>query len=196
MSLAIAVARQQLGRTRPNPSVGCVLVKDGALIAAAATADGGRPHAERQALETVGSMAAGATAYVTLEPCAHHGQTPPCAEALIEAKVNRVVCAVQDEDSRVAGRGLAMLREAGIETHTGLCATEATALYSGFFNRLRTGQPGVFVDRFEQGFDDTLDLVAPEHLETALDRLGEAGVSRLRVAPDHPLLITGRLKLL
>jgi diaminohydroxyphosphoribosylaminopyrimidine deaminase/5-amino-6-(5-phosphoribosylamino)uracil reductase len=195
MSLAIAFARAQLGRTAPNPAVGCVLVRDGKLLAAAATDDGGRPHAERRALDHAGHEAEDATAYVTLEPCAHYGQTPPCADALVEARVSRVVIACMDEDKRVAGKGVDTLRRAGIIVQTGLGEDLATPLYSGFFHRLRHGRPALFADPFDQGFDGTLDRVDAAQLDRTLLDLGRAGASRIRVSPDHPLLAEGQLTL-
>ncbi|HUH49949.1 MAG TPA: bifunctional diaminohydroxyphosphoribosylaminopyrimidine deaminase/5-amino-6-(5-phosphoribosylamino)uracil reductase RibD, partial [Mycoplana sp.] len=119
MAAAIRLSLCNLGRTGTNPSVGCLLVKDGIVLAAGVTDVGGRPHAERIALAEAGEGARGATAYVTLEPCSHHGRTPPCAEALIVAGVARVVISVDDPDERVAGRGIAMLEAAGIEVETG-----------------------------------------------------------------------------
>ena len=196
MSLAIAVARRQLGRTAPNPAVGCVLVRGSQMVASAATDDGGRPHAERRALDLAGDEGEGTTAYVTLEPCAHHGQTPPCAEALIDAKVARVVIACQDEDPRVAGKGIAMLKAAGIDVETDMCSAEAHPLYEGFFHRLETGKPALLVDAFEGGFDATLPACEMAELDTCLDQLGQAGASRVQVAPDHPLVATGLLNLL
>lgn len=192
MSLAIAVARAQLGRTAPNPAVGCVLVRDGIMIAAAATDDGGRPHAERRALDLAGPDAAGSTAYVTLEPCAHHGRTPPCADALVEARVSRVVIACMDEDGRVAGKGVDILRQAGIAVETALAEGLAASLYAGFFHRLKHGRPALFIDPFDQGFDGTLDRVDAAQLDDTLLALGREGASRIRVAPDHPLLAEGR----
>src|SRR6059058_339105 len=103
MRAALALARRGLGSTWPNPSVGCVIVRDGTVVGRGATAPAGRPHAEAVALEMAGAAARGATAYVTLEPCSHHGQTPPCADALIQAKVARVVAAIEDPDPRVSG---------------------------------------------------------------------------------------------
>ncbi|MBX9727134.1 MAG: bifunctional diaminohydroxyphosphoribosylaminopyrimidine deaminase/5-amino-6-(5-phosphoribosylamino)uracil reductase RibD, partial [Rickettsiales bacterium] len=141
---ALRVAARGLGRTSPNPSVGCVLVKHNTVLAATLTADGGRPHAETQALAIAGATARGATAYVTLEPCAHTGQTPPCAQALIAAGIARVVIAETDPDPRVAGKGIAMLRAAGIEVS--LLTTHhspLTDLNRGFFRRLAHGLPHV-----------------------------------------------------
>lgn len=139
---ALRLAERGLGRSWPNPSVGCVLVKDDRILAAARTADGGRPHAETEALAMTGAAARGATAYVTLEPCAHHGQTPPCAEALIAAGVARVVVAGTDPDPRVSGQGIAMLRAAGIAVDLS-ALPEAAHLNRGFFRRIEAGLPHV-----------------------------------------------------
>jgi diaminohydroxyphosphoribosylaminopyrimidine deaminase/5-amino-6-(5-phosphoribosylamino)uracil reductase len=142
MSAAIALAARGLGATWPNPSVGCVIeAPDGRIVGRGRTATGGRPHAEVVALAAAGAAARGATAYVTLEPCSHHGQTPPCVDALIAAGVTRVVVATVDPDPRVNGAGLARLRAAGIEVHTGLMATEAHDTLAGFFNRVLHGRP-------------------------------------------------------
>lgn len=181
MDAALALAYARLGQTAPNPSVGCVIVRDRRVIAAAATAPGGRPHAETQALEAAGAAARGARAYVTLEPCAHHGQTPPCAAALIEAGVAEVIIACGDPDPRVAGRGAAMLREAGISVIEGLRRAEAEALNAGFFTRIATGKPLVAQDGRPGLFDADLEIGADESLEQALDRLGRSGVTRVRV---------------
>jgi diaminohydroxyphosphoribosylaminopyrimidine deaminase/5-amino-6-(5-phosphoribosylamino)uracil reductase len=138
---ALALARRVLGTTWPNPAVGCVLVRDGAVIARGRTGVGGRPHAEAVALDAAGAGARGATAYVTLEPCAHHGQTPPCAEALARAGVARVVFAVGDPDPRVDGRGHSQLAQAGIAVTSGVLQAEAADLNAGFFMRIRAGRP-------------------------------------------------------
>jgi len=143
MAVAIRLARRGLGRTAENPSVGCVLVRDGAVLARARTADGGRPHAETRALDLAGPAARGATAYVTLEPCAHWGRTPPCAEALVAAGVSRVVVALADPDPRVDGGGLAILRGAGIEVVTGVLAEAATDALAGYLARRTLGRPRV-----------------------------------------------------
>jgi diaminohydroxyphosphoribosylaminopyrimidine deaminase / 5-amino-6-(5-phosphoribosylamino)uracil reductase len=141
MAYALRIGERGLGRTWPNPSVGCVLVRDGRILATARTANGGRPHAETQALHMAGTAARGATAYVTLEPCAHHGDTPPCAQALIDAGVERVVVACPDPDTRVAGKGIALLQQAGIATETGVLEQEAQQHHAGFFSRLHNGKP-------------------------------------------------------
>lgn len=141
MLYALRVAERGLGRTWPNPSVGCVLTQNGQIIAAARTADSGRPHAETQALSSAGALAKGCTAYVTLEPCAHHGKTPPCAQSLVDAGVARVVIACTDPDERVRGQGIALLRQAGIEVQTDVCEAEAAAQHAGFFSRLQNNRP-------------------------------------------------------
>ncbi|TCH96566.1 bifunctional diaminohydroxyphosphoribosylaminopyrimidine deaminase/5-amino-6-(5-phosphoribosylamino)uracil reductase RibD [Roseococcus sp. SYP-B2431] len=141
MRAALQVAARGLGNTWPNPSVGCVLVKNGVVIARGWTQPGGRPHAEVEALTRAGEAARGATAYVTLEPCSHHGRTPPCCDALIRAGVSRVVVALRDPDGRVDGRGLARLRAAGIAVEEGLMGAEAAALNAGFIRRVTQGLP-------------------------------------------------------
>ena len=141
MRHALALGRRGLGNTWPNPAVGCVLVRDGCVVGRGWTQPGGRPHAEAMALAQAGAAARGATAYVTLEPCAHHGKTPPCAEALVAAGVSRVVSALTDPDPRVAGRGHAILRAAGIETREGVCEAEARAAQRGFLTRITAGRP-------------------------------------------------------
>lgn len=143
MAQALALAARGLGTTWPNPAVGCVLVKDGVIVGRGFTQAGGRPHAERHALAQAGDAARGATAYVTLEPCAHYGKTPPCALGLIEAGVSRVVSALFDPDPRVAGKGHQMLRDAGISVTEGLLEAEAHALNAGFLKRVTQGLPFV-----------------------------------------------------
>ncbi len=141
MRAALTLARRGLGRVAPNPAVGCVLVKDGRLVGRGWTQPGGRPHAETEALERAGEGARGATAYVSLEPCSHHGETPPCAEALIAAGIARCVVALGDPDERVAGRGLGRLQEAGIAVAEGVLADEAEEVNAGFLMRVREGRP-------------------------------------------------------
>lgn len=143
MDAALRIGRRHIGNTGPNPSVGCVIVKDGRLIAQAVTALGGRPHAETQALAQAGTAAKGATAYVTLEPCSHHGKTPPCANALIDTGVARVVIALQDPDPRVDGGGTVALRAAGIEVQTGVLTDQARQDHAGFLSKVTQGRPFV-----------------------------------------------------
>lgn len=140
---ALALAARGLGDVWPNPAVGCVLTRDGRVVGRGWTQPGGRPHAETEALARAGDAARGATAYVTLEPCAHYGKTPPCAAALIAAGVTRVVAACEDPDERVAGRGHAMLRDAGVDVSVGLSADEAYRLNLGFFLSRLHGRPMV-----------------------------------------------------
>jgi diaminohydroxyphosphoribosylaminopyrimidine deaminase/5-amino-6-(5-phosphoribosylamino)uracil reductase len=141
MRSALALARRGLGNTWPNPSVGCIIVQNGRVVGRAFTAPGGRPHAEPQALAMAGAAARGATAYVTLEPCCHHGRTPPCTDALIAAGVIRVVVAAQDPDPRVNGQGVARLRASGIAVEQGVLVEEANDILAGFRQRTTTGRP-------------------------------------------------------
>jgi len=141
MALALHLGARGLGQVWPNPAVGCVIVKDGLILGRGWTRPGGRPHAETEALARAGAAARGATAYVSLEPCAHHGQTPPCAEALAAAGVARVVTAMEDPDPRTAGRGHARLRAAGIEVTEGLLEPQARRLQAGFVARVTRGRP-------------------------------------------------------
>lgn len=144
MGAALAMARRGLGRVWPNPSVGCVIVDaEGHLVGRGWTQDGGRPHAETEALRMAGTAARGATAYVTLEPCAHTGKTGPCAKALADAGIARVVSALQDPDTRVSGAGHAMLKSAGVDVRVGVRASEAEEINVGFFTREKSGRPTV-----------------------------------------------------
>ncbi len=141
MRAALALARRNLGAVWPNPSVGCVIVRAGVVVGRGWTQPGGRPHAETEALRRAGAAAEGATACVTLEPCNHHGQTPPCSQALIAARVARVVAAIGDPDPRVCGEGFATLKRAGIAVEQGVLAAAASELNAGFFLRVRAGRP-------------------------------------------------------
>lgn len=147
MAGALQLARRGLGQTWPNPTVGCVLVKEGHIIARGWTQPGGRPHGEAEALRRAAArapdLARGSTAYVTLEPCAHTGKTSPCADALIEAGISRAVVAMEDPDPRVAGRGNDKLRAAGIPVLLGVGADAASAINAGFFMRITEGRPWV-----------------------------------------------------
>ncbi len=145
MTRALELARQGLYSTHPNPRVGCVIVKDGQVIGEGWHVRAGEPHAEVHALRQAGARAQGATAYVTLEPCSHFGRTPPCADALVNARVGRVVAAMQDPNPQVAGRGLTRLAEAGIRVACGVLEEEAKALNKGFIKRMITGLPFVRV---------------------------------------------------
>ena len=142
MRHALALAARGLGQVAPNPAVGCIIVaRDGRVVGRGWTGPGGRPHAETQALAQAGARALGATAYVTLEPCAHIGRTPPCADALIAAGVARVVAALQDPDPRVKGAGFARLRDAELDVETGVLEAEARKLNQGFLLRVEQARP-------------------------------------------------------
>lgn len=141
MRSALYMARTGLARTGANPSVGCVIVKKGQVIARSRTAGGGRPHAETQALVMAGEAARGSTMYVTLEPCSHHGKTPPCVDAIIQAKPARVVIAMQDPDQRVSGKGIQKLRENGIEVSCGILEAEARELLRGYILNRTENRP-------------------------------------------------------
>src|SRR5215217_3268663 len=143
MARALELAQLGLYSATPNPRVGCVIVSDGEIVGEGFHERAGEPHAEVYALRAAGGRAAGATAYVTLEPCAHHGRTPPCANALVDAKVARVVAAMQDPNPEVGGRGLDALRTAGIAVETGVMAREATDLNIGFVTRMTQGRPWI-----------------------------------------------------
>jgi len=141
MAQALRLAERGLYGTSPNPRVGCVLAVDGTVVGSGWHRRAGEPHAEVYALREAGEKARGATAYVTLEPCSHHGKTPPCVNALVAAHVSRVVVAVQDPNPKVSGEGIANLRAAGIEVDCGLMESEARELNSGFFARMTRGTP-------------------------------------------------------
>lgn len=141
MRSALNLARYGLGRTAPNPTVGCVIVKEGRIIARARTGDTGRPHAEFSALKQAGSRAVNATAYVTLEPCAHEGETPSCARLLIEAGIAKCVISTRDPDRRTAGQGIKMLREAGVQVIEGVLEQEGRDLNAGFFLKHSENRP-------------------------------------------------------
>jgi diaminohydroxyphosphoribosylaminopyrimidine deaminase/5-amino-6-(5-phosphoribosylamino)uracil reductase len=143
MNLALVLDRRGLGRTWPNPAVGAVIVKDGAIVGRGWTQPGGRPHAEVEALRRAGEAARGATLYVTLEPCSHFGKSPPCADAIVAAGVSRVVSALEDPNPEVAGQGHARLRAAGIIVEVGVGEAEAQRDHAGHIRRMRDGRPHV-----------------------------------------------------
>ena len=169
MARCLHLARRSLGHSWPNPAVGCILVRNGELLASGRTAPGGRPHAEVDALERVDRKAPGATAYISLEPCAHHGETPPCADALAEAGIARCVVSLLDPDPRVSGRGVEMLRSRGIRVETGLLADAAQELLAGHATRVRRRRPWL-----------TLKIAA-----TLDGAVGGAGRQRARITGDR-----------
>ncbi len=196
MDRALALARRALGTTAPNPSVGCVIVVNGDVIAEGATGAGGRPHAEETALALLGGRAPGATAYVTLEPCAARSdpRAPSCAQRLRDGGVARVVIACPDPHPNAAGEGVAILRAAGVDVEEGLRGAEADALNAGFFHRVRTGRPLVLAEAGTAGFDADLSvggwLDPSGDLTAQLQALGERGFNRVRVDPKAPLAQT------
>ncbi len=161
MDVALGLAARNLGDTWPNPTVGCVLVKNGHVIGRGWTQSGGRPHAETEAIARAGEAARGATAYVTLEPCSHHGKTPPCADALVAAGVSHVIAATTDPDPRVNGRGLLRLREAGISVTEGLRKAAADRLNAGFFLKIAEGRP-LFALKTATSLDGRIALASGE----------------------------------
>src|SRR5215468_5096528 len=167
MALALALGRRGLGRTWPNPAVGAVVAKDGVIVGRGWTQPGGRPHAETEALRRAGSAVRGATIYVTLEPCSHHGKTPPCADAIIAAGITRVVSALEDPNPKVAGQGHARLKANGIAVDVGIGAAEARRAHAGHIRRIRDDRPHVL-------------------LKLAISADGKAGL-----AGGRPVAITG-----
>jgi diaminohydroxyphosphoribosylaminopyrimidine deaminase/5-amino-6-(5-phosphoribosylamino)uracil reductase len=145
MALALTLGRRGLGNAWPNPAVGAVVVKDGIIVGRGWTQPGGRPHAEVEALRQAGEAARGATLYATLEPCSHHGRTPPCVDAIIAAGIARVVSALKDPNPKIAGEGHAKLRAAGVAVSVGVCADEARRAHAGHIRRVRDGRPHVML---------------------------------------------------
>jgi diaminohydroxyphosphoribosylaminopyrimidine deaminase/5-amino-6-(5-phosphoribosylamino)uracil reductase len=143
MSLALTLGRRGLGNAWPNPAVGAVVVKDGVVDGRGWTQPGGRPHAEVEALRRAATAARGATLYATLEPCSHHGKTPPCVDAIMAAGIARVVSALEDPNPKIAGEGHAKLRTAGVAVTLGVCADEARRAHAGHISRVRNGRPHV-----------------------------------------------------
>lgn len=187
MDQALALAVQGLGNTWPNPAVGCVITRDDQWISEGWTQPGGRPHAEIQALQ--GVDARGATAYVTLEPCAHTGQTGPCARALAEAGIARVVMALDDPDPRVAGQGRAMLEAAGVTVETGLRGAEAAEVNKGYLSRLNRGRPWITL-KLASSLDGRIALATGEsRWITGPD--ARAFVHQLRATSDAILIGAG-----
>lgn len=216
MQAALTLARSMRGSVWPNPPVGCVIVRDNQIVAHGRTQPGGRPHAERVALDQAGDAARGATLYVTLEPCCHYGKTPPCADAIIAAGVTAVYASIQDPDPRVNGGGFRKLLDAGIYVHVGLGAVAAQSIMKGFFHRVTTGQPlvvfgppGLWSTNIPKGCDALLrggeDGIILVYLRASdgqvqreviafdggkdrlLNRLGELGLTEIYVPESDPL---------
>ena len=189
MRLALSLGRRGQGRCWPNPAVGCVIVKEDRILGRGWTQAGGRPHAERVALDRAGAAARGATAYVSLEPCAHHGHTPPCADALIAAGVARVVSPLEDSDARVSGRGFAMLRAAGVEVVTGILADEAAADHAGFFRKATQGRPWLTL-KLASSFDGRI-ATATGHSQWITGPEARRAVHGLRASHDAVMVGAG-----
>ena len=191
MQAALELARQGIFSTAPNPRVGCVIVKGGEAIGKGFHVRAGEPHAEAHALREAGAAARGATAYVSLEPCAHQGRTPPCADALIAAGVARVVVACRDPNPLVAGQGIARLQAAGIDVTEGVCEEEAQALNSGFFRRITTGRPFVTV-KLAASLDGKTALANGES-QWITSEAARADVHYHRLAADAIIAGTGSI---
>lgn len=189
MALALGLAQRGLGQVWPNPAVGCVIVNAGRIVGRGWTQPGGRPHAERVALDQAGTAARGATAYVTLEPCAHHGHTPPCAEALVAAGLSRVVSAQTDPDPRVSGRGHDILRAAGILVTEKLMQAEAETLQQGFVTRVTRGRPMLTL-KLATSFDGRIATAAGES-RWITGPQARARVHALRASHDAVLVGAG-----
>lgn len=189
MRAALALARRSLGRTWPNPAVGCVIVKDGRVVARGRTRDGGRPHAEADALIRAGEEARGATVYVTLEPCSHFGKSPPCADALIKAGVARVVSAMTDPNPEVNGQGHERLKAAGIAVEVGEGAREAAEINAGFVTRVREGRP-LFHLKIAASLDGRIATASGES-KWITGEAARADGQRLRATHDAILIGAG-----
>ena len=199
MASALALGRRNLGLTAPNPSVGALIVKEGVVIGRGWTGAGGRPHAEVMALKQAGAHALGATLYVTLEPCAHHGVTPPCVDSIIAAGISRVVSALEDPNPRVAGQGHQYLRQSGIELTVGVCAAMARLDHMGHILRMTHHRPMVTLklaqtaDGYAAGaaYDPRLHITGPvadafTHVQRAMHDAIMIGAGTAR--EDDPLM--------
>ncbi len=187
MARALELARKGRYTTHPNPRVGCVIVRDGEVVGEGWHVRAGEPHAEVHALRAAGDKARGATAYVTLEPCSHHGRTPPCADALVTAGVARVVAAMQDPNPQVAGRGMRRLAEAGIAVHDGVLEHEARAINKGFLKRMEHGLPYVRV-KLAMSLDGRTAMASGES-QWITGPAARSAVQRLRA--ESSVVLTG-----
>lgn len=187
MRMALALAAAQLGRTAPNPAVGCVIVRGDRVVGHGATGDGGRPHAEERALAMAGSAAQGATAFVTLEPCFQRSTgAASCSERLIAAGIARVVAAVADPHPNAAGAGLKRLEAAGLMVSLGDCASEAHAQHAGFFRVVREGLAHAAIDARAWLYDGPLRLDDGDDVREALRVAARNGLTRLYAPPGSP----------
>ncbi len=193
MKKALFLSKSALGKTFPNPSVGCVFVKNRRIIAQGVTGRGGRPHAEQQALKQAGIQARNADVYVSLEPCIHYGKTSPCARALVKAHIRRLIIACLDPDPRVDGKGVQYLIRSGIDVSVGLYQKEAEWIHAGFFSRIYRKRPLLVLDKNPLGYDMDMDGVSREQIKgqtwlKTLQMLSKQGITRIRVAPDDKRL--------
>ena len=187
MARALELARTRLGKTAPNPAVGCVIVAGGRIAGEGMTGIGGRPHAEEIALKAAGDMANGATAYVTLEPCsARSAGAMSCSQLLAQSGTSRVVVACEDPHP-LGAHGVSRLGAAGVEVMLGVGRAEAERLNAGFFKLIATGRPWLAIDGDQASYDAEFDLAREETYEAALDRLGAKGLTRLFVRPGTAL---------
>ncbi|MGZ3412128.1 MAG: bifunctional diaminohydroxyphosphoribosylaminopyrimidine deaminase/5-amino-6-(5-phosphoribosylamino)uracil reductase RibD [Xanthobacteraceae bacterium] len=190
MALALTLGRRGLGQTWPNPSVGAVIVAaDGTIAGRGVTQPGGRPHAETEAISRAGSRAQGGTLYVTLEPCSHHGKTPPCVDAVLAAGIARVVSAIEDPNPEVAGRGHKLLREAGVTVDVGIGADEAHRDHAGHFRRVRDGRPQVVL-KLAVSADNRVGLAGRRPVQISSDA-ARARVHMLRAQHDAIMIGIG-----
>jgi diaminohydroxyphosphoribosylaminopyrimidine deaminase/5-amino-6-(5-phosphoribosylamino)uracil reductase len=188
MRRAIAAARTRLGKTWPNPAVGCLIARGEAVLTEAATGEGGHPHAEEQALAKIGEAARDATVYITLEPCAQRSSgAMSCSERLERVGVGRVVIAADNPEPLSAGRGLTRLQAAGVPVELGFLAGEAEPLYRAFRHKLRTGLPLIEASGMSESFDGRFETQAGETPPEALQRYARAGYTRLWVEMGSPL---------
>ncbi len=186
MDNALTLAARGLGRVAPNPAVGCAIVRDDRLVARGWTQPGGQPHAETEALARAGARARGADVFITLEPCAHEGKTPPCVEALVKAEVARVICALQDPDERVNGKGLEALRQAGIEVVGDVLADEAASLNAGYLLHRRLRRPLVTL-KAGASLDGRI-ASSSQHSRWITSELARRHAHRLRASHDAVLV--------
>ena len=187
MARALELARTHLGKTAPNPSVGCVIVADGRIVGEGMTGIGGRPHAEEVALKAAGGQANDATAYVTLEPCnARSAGALSCSQLLIQAGVSRVVVACEDPHP-MAAHGVSRLGAAGVEVMLGVGRADAEIINAGFFKVIATGRPWLAIDGDPSSYDAEFDLKREETYENALERLAKSGLTRVFIRPGTPL---------
>lgn len=192
MEYALSLAEKKLGLVYPNPAVGCVIVNDGNVVGVGVTANGGRPHAETQAITMAGDKTKGATAYVTLEPCAHIGQTPSCANELVNAGIARCVVAVIDADEKTNSKGIEILKSAGVEVEVGVCETQALLLNKGFFNKVKENRP-MFTAKIATSIDGKTSLANGES-KWITNELSRTYGHYLRANHDCIIVGTGTVK--